>query len=119
MALQLVGAAAQGGTGGLHWAAGDGVITRTFFAPAVTMTPGEMQMTTVSGLDWVHEPAAVVNFESDLVDEAGASIPLSEAYMHHWLMHSDGTAGFGAGSEFRGVGGGVLATVVFRTRASV
>ena len=35
---------------------------------------------------FVEEPAAITNIASDLVDEQGRSVPLAEAYVHHWLL---------------------------------
>ena len=59
------------------------------------------------GMSLVDEPAAIVNIASDLVDEQGNSVPLSQAYMHHWLLHGgshrNDLGGFGAGSEYRGL----------------
>ena len=92
---------------GSEWTEADGVVTKTFFSPSVEMEPGEIIMRGRIGMDLVQEPAAIVNIASDLVDEHGESVPLSQAYMHHWLLHGasrrNDLGGFGAGSEYRGL----------------
>ena len=92
---------------GSEWTEADGVVTRTFYSPAVDMRPGQIIMRDQIRVDFVDEPAAITNMASDLVDEHGDSVALSQAYMHHWLLEGGSRrneiAGFGAGSEYRGL----------------
>ncbi len=92
---------------GSEWTEADGVVTRTFYSPSVSMAPGQIIMRDGIAMSLVDEPAAIVNIASDLVDEQGKSVPLSQAYMHHWLLHGGSErnelGGFGAGSEYRGL----------------
>jgi hypothetical protein len=74
-------------TFGSEWTEADGVITRTFYSPTIPMAPGQIIMRDDIAMGLVDEPAALVNIASDLVDEHGASVPLSQAYMHHWLLN--------------------------------
>ena len=94
-------------TFGSEWTEADGVITRTFYSPTIPMAPGQIIMRDDIAMGLVDEPAALVNIASDLVDEHGASVPLSQAYMHHWLLNGrsdrNHLGGFGAGSEYRGL----------------
>jgi hypothetical protein len=93
---------------GSEWSERDGVVTKTFYSPAVSMRPGQIIMNDDIQMGFVDEPAAITNIASDLVDEQGRSVPLSEAYVHHWLL--EGASGrnsirnsIGAGSEYRGL----------------
>lgn len=99
--------AIQRDTFGSEWTESDGVITKTYYSPSVTMAPGEIIMQDDIRVPFVDEPAAIVNIASDLVDQNGDSVPLSQAYMHHWLLEGDSDRnsipGFGAGSEYRGL----------------
>ncbi len=92
---------------GSEWTEADGVIVKTFYSPAVAMAPGQIIMQDDITMPFVTEPAAIVNIASDLVDQNGESVPLSQAYMHHWLLEGDSDRnsipGFGAGSEYRGL----------------
>lgn len=92
---------------GSEWSEADGVVTRTIFSAPLTMEPGQIILHNDIPIEFVQGPAAVVNIASDLVDEQGNSVPLSQAYMHHWLLEGsserNGIAGFGAGSEYRGL----------------
>ena len=95
---------------------------RTFLSPPITLEPGQVANTGAKNtpLDWFEGPGAVRYFSADVVDATNQSVPLSEIYVHHWLVYKnyDGTKGdnggpcqkklggtsqtFGIGAELRG-----------------
>lgn len=92
---------------GSEWSSADGVLTKVMYSPEVHIRPGQIIMQGDIPVDFIDEPAAVVNMKTDLVDAQGNSVPLSQAYMHHWLFEGESASqtipGFGAGSEYRGL----------------
>lgn len=61
--------------------------------------------------DWVKGQVAIHGFHAEVVDLDGNSVPLTEAYVHHWIVYNQyGNAGvcsslqyvFGGGAELRG-----------------
>lgn len=97
---------------GVEWGETDGVLKKTFYSPPLTLHVGQYTMREHIPIPFLTSPSMVVKIDTDFVDLAGKSVPLTQAYMHHWLMtNSDlsrqNTLGsFGAGSEFRGAAEG-------------
>lgn len=87
---------------------------RTFRSPAVPLRSGQIANTDQSktSLEFITEPVAVHHFSSRVVDEDGTDVPLSELYVHHWLIYNStssngGVCGglaniWGIGAELRG-----------------
>lgn len=90
--------------------------TETFRTSAFAMNPGDVIFTnkdeTVLQFPNPGGKYAITGFAAELVDEWGQSVPLSEVYLHHWLVfHTDnpnlGVCGdwlnysFGVGAESR------------------
>eukprot|EP01006_Ploeotia_vitrea_P000911 TRINITY_DN103883_c0_g1_i1.p1 TRINITY_DN103883_c0_g1~~TRINITY_DN103883_c0_g1_i1.p1 ORF type:complete len:579 (+),score=45.90 TRINITY_DN103883_c0_g1_i1:42-1778(+) len=92
--------------------------TKTFRSPPVSLKSGQIANTPNDWgpLDWPEGPIAIHMFQGNLVDEEGKQVPLSEVYVHHWLifaldgytpLHNDGVCSpllnvYGIGAELRG-----------------
>ena len=96
---------------GSEWVATDGVVSTVIYSQPFDIRPGQITLANDLPIPFLDEPGAIVNLASDLVD-AGTdeSVPLSQAYMHHWILYGTSRQHryripFGAGSEFRGLPG--------------
>ena len=81
---------------------------------ALPLAPGEVVFTDPlkTALPMPSGKIAITGFRAEVVDAAGASVPLSEVYNHHWLVYdgrkNSGVCGgylvykFGVGAECRG-----------------
>jgi len=97
---------------------------QTFYSAPVTVDESGIGFVDGEAMPWVDGSNAIVSLHSDLIDaDTLQSVPLSQAYMHHWFLvgvrqvttnrtingtnHSmqslQHVAQYGAGSEFRGV----------------
>ena len=96
---------------GSEWAATDGVVSTVIYSDPFDIRPGQIVLASDVPMAFLDEPAAIVNLASDLVDASSDdSVPLSQAYMHHWILYGTSRRHtyripFGAGSEFRGLPG--------------
>lgn len=91
------------------------VVRQTYRSDAMSLRPGEVVFTDkdhfVLQFPHVKGSYAITRFQAEVVDEAGASVPLDEVYNHHWLVfNSQGNRGvcggfltyiFGVGQESR------------------
>lgn len=94
---------------------GHTVHSQTFLSGAISLDPGEVAFvdaTTEIVFPSVDGNYTITRFYAEIVDEHGASVPLDEAYLHHWLVFNppdgnDGICGgmlgytFGVGAESR------------------
>jgi hypothetical protein len=96
---------------GSEWAATDGVVSEVMYSQSFDIHPGQIVLANDIPMPFLNEPGAIVNLATDLVDaDTDESIPLSQAYMHHWILFGTSRRHsyripFGAGSEFRGLPG--------------
>eukprot|EP01065_Artemidia_motanka_P044002 TRINITY_DN61_c0_g1_i2.p2 TRINITY_DN61_c0_g1~~TRINITY_DN61_c0_g1_i2.p2 ORF type:complete len:455 (+),score=161.30 TRINITY_DN61_c0_g1_i2:69-1433(+) len=101
------------------------VTKSTFRSPKITLKKGEAwfslpDVTVMPFPDNGGKPYAILGGQFDILDESGASVPLSEMYSHHWLVYDKLVGGtgynlgcggedtwvscvFGAGGEMRGI----------------
>ena len=87
---------------------------RAHRSKALPLAPGEVVFTDPqkTALPMPSGKIAITGFRAEIVDAAGASVPLSEVYNHHWLVYdgrlNSGLCGgylaykFGVGAECRG-----------------
>lgn len=85
----------------------------TYRSPAMRMTPGQVIFTDPNNtpLRMPGGSVAITSFNAQIVDAQGSPVPLSEVYLHHWLIFDGfGNAGvcggylgykFGVGAESR------------------
>jgi hypothetical protein len=96
---------------GSDWVATDGVVSEVVYSQTFDIHPGQIVLANDIPMPFLDEPGAIVNLASDLVDaDTDESVPLSQAYMHHWILYGTSRRHsyripFGAGSEFRGLPG--------------
>nr|GMC68614.1 uncharacterized protein LOC109186452 [Ipomoea batatas] len=64
----------------------NGVKTATFLSPKVEVEPGMVSIEYYYKIDFPKGHIAIKGFDAELVDEAGNSVPLHEAYLHHWTV---------------------------------
>uniref|UniRef100_A0A0D6QS66 Stress up-regulated Nod 19 n=1 Tax=Araucaria cunninghamii TaxID=56994 RepID=A0A0D6QS66_ARACU len=57
-----------------------------FKSPAFILGPGEVQNKWYHGIAFPKGHIAIKGFDAEVVDDNGNSIPLSETYLHHWLV---------------------------------
>ncbi|KAL5054669.1 hypothetical protein RYX36_035351, partial [Vicia faba] len=57
-----------------------------FLSPKFELGPGSVINRYFYGIDFPKGHIAVKSFNSEVVDEAGHSVPLHETYLHHWLV---------------------------------
>ncbi|KAH9328359.1 hypothetical protein KI387_000467 [Taxus chinensis] len=57
-----------------------------FKSPAFTLGHGQVQDKFYYGIDFPKGHIALKGFDAEVVDENGNSIPLSETYLHHWVV---------------------------------
>ncbi|MCO5562642.1 hypothetical protein L7F22_016270 [Adiantum nelumboides] len=67
---------------------GGEVKSATFRSPSFTLAPGEVQNTFYFGSSFVKGHIGIKAFDAEVVDEDGNSVPLSEVYMHHWVVYN-------------------------------
>lgn len=98
--------------------------TSVYYSHAITLIKGEAWFTLpdVTPLPMPNpgSPYAIIGMAYDIVDDSNQSVPLSELYMHHWLVYDTPTTGtgfnigcggegtfvsnvYGAGAEMRGM----------------
>eukprot|EP00271_Cylindrocystis_brebissonii_P021984 TRINITY_DN8201_c1_g3_i1.p1 TRINITY_DN8201_c1_g3~~TRINITY_DN8201_c1_g3_i1.p1 ORF type:complete len:513 (-),score=80.32 TRINITY_DN8201_c1_g3_i1:498-2036(-) len=63
----------------------DDIVTKTFLSPPFELAPGEVHKKFYGPLPLPEGHIAIRSFTAELVDADGASIPLSELYLHHWI----------------------------------
>jgi phosphoglycerate dehydrogenase-like enzyme len=102
----------------------DDATTTTYLSHPVTLMKGEAWFTlpdvTTLPMPNPGKPYAIIGMKYDIIDENNRSVPLSELYMHHWLVYDTPTTGtgfnigcggegtfvsnvYGAGGEMRGM----------------
>ena len=60
--------------------------TRTFLSPAIKTRPGVVN-SKYYAVDAPEGEFATVDFNAELVYENGESVPLSDVYLHHWVLY--------------------------------
>ncbi|XP_057866334.2 uncharacterized protein LOC131073835 [Cryptomeria japonica] len=58
-----------------------------FKSPAFILGPGEVQDKWYYGIDFPKGHIALKGFDAEVVNEDGNSVPLSETYLHHWVVN--------------------------------
>ncbi|EFJ15748.1 hypothetical protein SELMODRAFT_422686 [Selaginella moellendorffii] len=58
---------------------------KTYKSPAFSMGPGEVQNRNYT-IEFPKGHIGVKNFQGEIVDELGNPVPLSEVYLHHWVV---------------------------------
>ncbi|KAF3790464.1 hypothetical protein EJ110_NYTH16481 [Nymphaea thermarum] len=58
----------------------------TFLSPKFSQGPGSVQNKFYFDVDFPRGHIAIKEFNAEVVDEAGNSVPLHETYLHHWLL---------------------------------
>lgn len=58
----------------------------TFRSPAFTLGPGQVQDKYYYGVPFPKGHIGIKGFDAEVVDEDGNSVPLSEIYLHHWVV---------------------------------
>ncbi|XP_024543976.1 uncharacterized protein LOC9654895 [Selaginella moellendorffii] len=59
---------------------------KTYKSPAFSLEPGDVQDRYYE-LEFPKGHIGVKNFQGEVVDELGNSVPLSEVYLHHWAVY--------------------------------
>lgn len=62
------------------------VRTEVFHSPALKFRPGDVQNKNFDVQPPVAGRFATRNFDAELVFENGEPVPLSEVYLHHWVL---------------------------------
>ncbi|WCJ36369.1 hypothetical protein M5689_017573 [Euphorbia peplus] len=60
--------------------------TSTFLSPKFELGPGSVENNYYLNIEFLRGHIAVKSFTGEVVDEAGNPIPLSETYLHHWVV---------------------------------
>ncbi|KAI4989458.1 hypothetical protein ZWY2020_036775 [Hordeum vulgare] len=60
--------------------------TQTFLSPPFFLRPGGVVNKWYYDVDFPRGHVALKSFNGEVVDDAGASVPLHETYLHHWLV---------------------------------
>ena len=63
---------------GSEWTAADGVVRTVLYSEPIDVRPGQIILREDIPVQYITEPAAVINMASDLVDAQGNSVPLSQ-----------------------------------------
>jgi len=92
-------------------AAGLHLISETLYSQPIRVNSSGIAFREAIPLKFPQGHLAITGITSDFVDERSESVPISQAYMHHWFVNAlrktDGgvhsIATFGAGAEFRNV----------------
>jgi len=74
--------------------------SETFRTSAIALQPGgvvftDKEKTVLQFPKPSVDEYAITGFKAELVDEAGKSVPLSEVYLHHWLVYRIGHSNLG------------------------
>ncbi|XP_077212219.1 uncharacterized protein LOC143847310 [Tasmannia lanceolata] len=64
----------------------NGVKTSVFQSPYFVLGPGSVENKYYYNVDFPRGHIALKEFNAEVVDEAGNSIPLHETYLHHWVV---------------------------------
>ncbi|XP_031104787.1 uncharacterized protein LOC116009795 [Ipomoea triloba] len=64
----------------------NGLKTETFLSPKVEHEPGSVSNKYLYDIGFPKGHIAVKRFDAEVVDEAGHSVPLHQAYIHHWAV---------------------------------
>nr|GME20396.1 Stress up-regulated Nod 19 protein [Ipomoea batatas] len=64
----------------------NGLKTETFLSPKVEHEPGSVSNKYLYDIGFPKGHIAVKRFDAEVVDEAGYSVPLHQAYIHHWAV---------------------------------
>nr|GMC79813.1 uncharacterized protein LOC109186451 [Ipomoea batatas] len=64
----------------------NGVKTSTFLSPKVELEPGMASIEYYYKIPFPKGHIAIKGFDAEVVDEEGNSVPLHEAYLHHWTV---------------------------------
>ncbi|XP_073296772.1 uncharacterized protein [Primulina huaijiensis] len=64
----------------------DGLKTEVFSSPEFVLEPGLVSNKYYYNIDFSRGHIAIKNFNGEVVDENGKSIPLHETYLHHWVV---------------------------------
>ncbi|KAL5992472.1 hypothetical protein ACLOJK_013391 [Asimina triloba] len=62
------------------------VKTGVFLSPPFFLGPGSVELKYYYNIDFPRGHIALKSFNAEVVDEDGTSIPLTELYVHHWIM---------------------------------
>ena len=57
----------------------------TFFSKEIEVGPGKVAVKTLLDIDFPKGHIGIKSFDVEVVDEDGNSVPLYEAYLHHWF----------------------------------
>ncbi|MED6148850.1 hypothetical protein PIB30_056934 [Stylosanthes scabra] len=60
--------------------------TAVYLSPKIELRAGESSNKLYYGVDFPKGHIALKSFNAELVDEQGNSVPLYEAYLHHWIV---------------------------------
>lgn len=69
-----------------HLANENKVKTKVFLSPKVVLEPGSVANKYFYDIDFPRGHVALKDFNAEVVDEAGNSVPLQETYLHHWVV---------------------------------
>ncbi|KAL9303380.1 hypothetical protein ACSQ67_020643 [Phaseolus vulgaris] len=58
----------------------------TFLSEEFEVGPGKIAVKTLLDIDFPKGHIGVKSFDVEVVDEDGKSVPLYEAYLHHWFV---------------------------------
>ncbi|KAL8098014.1 uncharacterized protein LOC141683262 [Apium graveolens] len=61
------------------------VKTKVFLSPKIVLGPGSVANKYYYDIDFPRGHIALKDFNAEVVDEAGNSVPLHETYLHHWV----------------------------------
>ncbi|XP_009610723.1 uncharacterized protein [Nicotiana tomentosiformis] len=64
----------------------NGVKSAVFLSPKIVLEPGSVSNKFYYNIDFPKGHIAIKNFDAEVVDEAGNSVPLHETYLHHWVV---------------------------------
>nr|GMC73682.1 uncharacterized protein LOC109169218 [Ipomoea batatas] len=64
----------------------NGLKTETFLSPKVEHEPGSVSNKYLYDIGFPKGHIAIKRFDAEVVDEAGHSVPLHQAYIHHWAV---------------------------------
>ncbi|XP_051135848.1 uncharacterized protein LOC127254663 [Andrographis paniculata] len=60
--------------------------TEVFRSPQIDVEPGQVSNKFYVNIDFPNGHIAIKSFDAELVDGDGRSVPLYEAYLHHWIV---------------------------------
>eukprot|EP00048_Salpingoeca_helianthica_P015213 m.225645 g.225645 ORF g.225645 m.225645 type:complete len:621 (-) comp16751_c0_seq1:205-2067(-) len=67
----------------------EGLTYKTFRSPPISLRSGQIANTMGNWgpLEWVPGPIGIRHFNGRIVDETGRLVPLTEVYVHHWVIY--------------------------------